>query len=496
MYRSTSSRLAKLLGWFPAVGITLFLFTGSAVAQSSSMYTRSACQGPYTTVFGQPGTNFLLAGDDVTASLSLAPIPFSVFGQPFTELRVGTNGYITVGAATRSLSNATLPTGASGVALYPFWDDLDADILVNASTGIYWRQDGAAPNRVVTIEWYQVGHFNHSAETGDITFQVRLFEGSNIVEFHYLDVFFSGPHTIFNQGLSATVGLEGPLVDPRKFELYSFNAASLSNGQCIRYTPTTVTEPVDRTTFLVTKDFSDGNPSQVQVNISCNTGLLLDQSKLISEGSPVTFVVTDFDPEGTPLNCTVTETPVSGYNTSYRADGNTFVPDGCVFTNAQFSDYHTCEVVNTPAPVPITIDKEWVFEGSSGPDSIDTNYRVELRCYGEITEINNSNSGSIDSYDDLWRAIWYADDNATFIAEVVPEVYPVTECWVEEFVYDDAVEVDNNCGYFDISVGSGYGCSITNTVFFEGIPTLNQYGIALLALLMLSIGFVGFRRFA
>ena len=33
------------------------------------------------------------------------------------------------------------------------------------------------------------------------------------------------------------------------------------------------------------------------------------------------------------------------------------------------------------------------------------------------------------------------------------------------------------------------------TVFFEGIPTLSQYGLALMALLMLGIGFVGMRRF-
>ena len=32
-------------------------------------------------------------------------------------------------------------------------------------------------------------------------------------------------------------------------------------------------------------------------------------------------------------------------------------------------------------------------------------------------------------------------------------------------------------------------------VRFEGIPTLNQYGLAILALLMLGVGFVGFRRF-
>ena len=49
----------------------------------------------------------------------------------------------------------------------------------------------------------------------------------------------------------------------------------------------------------------------------------------------------------------------------------------------------------------------------------------------------------------------------------------------------------------EVSVRTGGdSCTITNTIFFEGIPTLNQYGLALMALLMLGIGLVGFRRFA
>ncbi len=38
-------------------------------------------------------------------------------------------------------------------------------------------------------------------------------------------------------------------------------------------------------------------------------------------------------------------------------------------------------------------------------------------------------------------------------------------------------------------------CTFTNTAYFEGIPTLNQYGMAIMALLMLGVGFIGFRRF-
>jgi hypothetical protein len=47
-----------------------------------------------------------------------------------------------------------------------------------------------------------------------------------------------------------------------------------------------------------------------------------------------------------------------------------------------------------------------------------------------------------------------------------------------------------------VTLGTDASCTIYNTVFFEGIPTLNQYGLILLALLMLGAGAVGFRRYA
>ena len=68
-------------------------------------------------------------------------------------------------------------------------------------------------------------------------------------------------------------------------------------------------------------------------------------------------------------------------------------------------------------------------------------------------------------------------------------------CWVNEDVWDSSVEVDNNCNDLDVVIGDGDSCTITNTVWFEGIPTLSEYGMAILALLMLGVGFVGFRRF-
>ena len=54
---------------------------------------------------------------------------------------------------------------------------------------------------------------------------------------------------------------------------------------------------------------------------------------------------------------------------------------------------------------------------------------------------------------------------------------------------------DSDCQDLMIAPGVGAECTIENTRLYEGIPTLSQYGLALLALLMLAVGTVGFRRF-
>jgi hypothetical protein len=70
-------------------------------------------------------------------------------------------------------------------------------------------------------------------------------------------------------------------------------------------------------------------------------------------------------------------------------------------------------------------------------------------------------------------------------------------CTVTEIQLDSAAEGDDSdCANLPIGIAQGNSCTIYNTVFFEGIPALNRYGMLLLALLMLGVGVIGFRRFS
>jgi hypothetical protein len=105
----------------------------------------------------------------------------------------------------------------------------------------------------------------------------------------------------------------------------------------------------------------------------------------------------------------------------------------------------------------------------------------------------------VDEGDGEWR-ITFTNSSGTadaqYTAWVIPDWDGGTSCSVYESQQDAAVEVSNGCENLLAKLADGDECTITNTVFFEGIPTLNQYGVVLLALLMLGMGLVGFRRFS
>ena len=86
-------------------------------------------------------------------------------------------------------------------------------------------------------------------------------------------------------------------------------------------------------------------------------------------------------------------------------------------------------------------------------------------------------------------------DDGEYINVTVDTLGGSAWCHASESVQDSGVEATNDCGARYINAGGSDSCTFVNTVFFEGIPTLSQYGLAIMALLMLGMGFVGMRRF-
>ena len=247
--------------------------------------------------------------------------------------------------------------------------------------------------------------------------------------------------------------------------------------------------------FQVTKTFSDGETDDVEVTLSCNGGIPLQQSFTISgDGPGVTFVVSNLPDGG--ADCQVTETAgVDGYTPIYNGGA------GCSWTGVT-SGLRTCEITNEPSEFDFVVDFEWDETAADASGSVDVN----LYCTNVVnpdgsldtsTRVSPDNPYTATATTDTefeWLGVGAANDDEDADGDPVNP----TTCWamVPEGGIDDSTVEVSGCEPFVVNVGDDEAnCTMTASVFFEGIPTLSQYGLAVMALLMLGVGFVGFRRF-
>ncbi len=266
--------------------------------------------------------------------------------------------------------------------------------------------------------------------------------------------------------------------------------------------------------FVVDFNFDDGNNVDGSTAyISCTGGLPLDSSQAIVDGGQVTFVLEY--PDAGPGNtlCDVWVDGVTGYLVSYDASGSNTTwaddADGCHYDGPQQDDRNYCDVLLRAENSFLTVNKTWDVIGNSaevnaGAIDLSATIRVcanaDIIRYGVQTQQNRwCVSGPV-----------YGPSNDSFSVTFNGANFAGNNVFIWEQNFDSAVEVDvTGCVSSPENVGNGRvgglayvvkngqedSCTITNTVFYEGIPTLNQYGLAIMALLMLGIGFVGFRRF-
>jgi len=274
-----------------------------------------------------------------------------------------------------------------------------------------------------------------------------------------------------------------------------------------------------RLTIHITKDWKQAFSSElsVSVHLSCTGGATLEQDIVVDPNTGGTFFVYDIINTGQDYTfCTVTENDVPDhYTTTYDIDGDSTFDswdsdngeDDCRWqldSEGDADDELVCDIVNKPDPALIRVNKTWVVEGADL--GFDGDYKIRVKCdvgqgSNDLYLVDTDNS---DAHDWSWcGGHWcgagvranYEDGNA-YYEFTLRKPTNGGECEVYEDFDDSVVESDNSCDdWFEVAAGGEYTCDIVNTVFFEGIPTLNQYGMAILALLMLGVGFVGFRRF-
>jgi hypothetical protein len=282
---------------------------------------------------------------------------------------------------------------------------------------------------------------------------------------------------------------------------------------------TTIPAPEGTAVFVVQKIFQDQNDeTAVTINMSCTSGNPVEQSRTVVPGGgflhgqfEVAFVL-DNIPDTENVNCTITETPVAGYYSEYRcfpgsdSDADDSCVDtapqtpvaatACIFNDVEVLDQNLCAIRNVPNTATISITKDWVVEGAGG-NALDFEAHIEIQSTDYFDGAYGCNGSQ------FCGSLTF--DNGPSSETQSLTVYPTfkgTTIYVDETIYDSSFDSDNDCNGMMTVMPTGYegasgsdSCTFTNTAYFEGIPTLNQYGMAIMALLMLGVGFIGFRRF-
>jgi hypothetical protein len=253
---------------------------------------------------------------------------------------------------------------------------------------------------------------------------------------------------------------------------------------------------------LISFEFGHSDASdarEVAAKLQCTGATSTQQSVVFTATTDAILFVYNISqiPEGQQVDCTVTEDVPANYVATYDCHGEDCGDSGQDLTKRFYPDVEPnetrkCTITNTPKPAIVTITKTWIIEGADqGFDGGHTIFGIcDSLLYGPAD--NTFCAGP-------FCAAWVEQEEALegsmeYEFTIVKPNYPFTLCNFGELHDDSVIDSDNGCGEQSVAAGASVACEIVNTVFFEGIPTLNQYGMAVLALLMLGVGFVGFRR--
>ncbi|RZL06680.1 MAG: fibronectin type III domain-containing protein, partial [Hymenobacter sp.] len=133
--------------------------------------------------------------DDANSAAQAIGFTFSFSGTAFTQFVLNTNGYIKLGATApaapyfyagpQATTGGPLNSTTDQNLILPFNTDLTAG--ATAPTEYRVATTGTAGRRVCTIQWKNVADKASTIATqyANFSFQVRLYEGSNRIEFAY-----------------------------------------------------------------------------------------------------------------------------------------------------------------------------------------------------------------------------------------------------------------------------------------------------------------------
>lgn len=191
----------------------------------SMKYEYSTSSAAFNAVSG--GTQIALTGT-LDEGYS-APIPFGFTfnynGVAYDSFQVSTNGFVRLGQGLTSATATNALGGTVRQIVAPLWDDLKlAD-----TTSLNYSVSGSTPNRILTVEWINA-FWSFSAASANARFQIRFYEGSNKIEFHYGQFGTVAATVNASVGLSDHTAITSTDLAMGTFLSFQFNGDALSRN--------------------------------------------------------------------------------------------------------------------------------------------------------------------------------------------------------------------------------------------------------------------------
>lgn len=230
------------------LGLTALLLGGTTAATQAQILNYTTTNSTNTTTtytnLGTTGTAIATANtDDANSTAQDIGFTFSYNGTSFTQFVLNTNGFIKLGSTSPSTAAMFLDETSGSSVVDPFQSPSDANIIAplnvdltaGAAGGTEYRvaTTGTAPNRVCTIQWKNVQDKANVRPTQytNLSFQVRLYEGTNVVELVYdaATVGSTASYRFTQAGLKGAGFASGQLVQVSKQPGTAWSAATFSD---------------------------------------------------------------------------------------------------------------------------------------------------------------------------------------------------------------------------------------------------------------------------
>lgn len=164
---------------------TFFASNSKLTAQTINSYVFTSSTTTYTAISGTAST---ATGDDGIQGGIPIGFTFNFGGTNYTHIALTTNGYIKLGGSAVAITasfggfnNTVFTTSADRPLIAPLWDDMNI-----TGGNIQYSLSGSAGSQIFTVQWTS-NHWSDGGSSGAPvnSYQVKLFEGTNVIQFIY-----------------------------------------------------------------------------------------------------------------------------------------------------------------------------------------------------------------------------------------------------------------------------------------------------------------------